>query len=309
MERGIQRPLIALATYRRPEWLSATLSSLRDSVGPDLSRHIIIVDNDAAGSGRETVERHGLAGQYVVEPEPGIAAARNRALQEFDHRYDSLIFVDDDEVVEPQWFATLMGYANSSGADVVQGAVISDLSEGPAWIANGGYIQLEIPPTGTVLPYAATNNTLVRRSIWEAAGSPRFDPAFSETGGSDTKFFTLLKDAGADIRSCAEARVIETTPAKRLNAKWIVQREYRNGIVLGRLRTEAGVSMRWALRTAVAGTVRGAQWVVAFVLRRPSQGQFARRALINAGQLGALLGHRVREYRRPTPGGARVSTA
>ena len=80
---------------------------------------VLVIDNDAQGTGREaalaaaadagvpvrssaeTPEGPGVVGlRYVVEERPGVAAVRNRALDETGGR-DLLVFIDDDEEPEP----------------------------------------------------------------------------------------------------------------------------------------------------------------------------------------------------------------
>ena len=103
---------------------------------------VLVIDNDAQGSGREaalaaaaeagaavrssaeTPEGPGVVGlRYVVEERPGVAAVRNRALDETGGR-DLLVFIDDDEEPEPGWLAALVELWASTGCQAVAGPVI-----------------------------------------------------------------------------------------------------------------------------------------------------------------------------------------
>jgi hypothetical protein len=196
-----------------------------------------VIDNDAEGSARPTVDRFGPGVRYSVEPTPGIAAARNHTLRSFaDGGYEALIFVDDDEFVPEGWLDALLSYARSTTAGVVSGPVITVLPpNAPAWILRGGFLQRPVFPTGTRHWTAATNNTLLRSGAWRSAGSPWFDETFSSTGGSDTDFFCRLADAGTAIEFCASARVYEDAPAGRLTWRWMGRRWVRMGIARGRI--------------------------------------------------------------------------
>ncbi len=86
---SLTRPLIAVcvATYHRPALLDLLLASLKAiEVPKGCAVECRIVDNDKAGSARETAERWAAAGtlpgklRYEIEPTQGISAARNHAL-------------------------------------------------------------------------------------------------------------------------------------------------------------------------------------------------------------------------------------
>src|SRR4051794_3771547 len=107
----VRTVLVAIATYRRPGELARLLTSLKGTGELDALVHVLVVDNDAAGSARSVVVQSPTTATYVVEPQPGIAAARNRALDEAEG-YDAIIFVDDDEWVDESWLAELLAYAD-----------------------------------------------------------------------------------------------------------------------------------------------------------------------------------------------------
>ncbi len=71
--------LISIATYKRPDLLADLLRSLEPEVAGEDVR-IAVVDNHAEGTGRAVCEASPLEIEYVIEPRPGIAAARNRGL-------------------------------------------------------------------------------------------------------------------------------------------------------------------------------------------------------------------------------------
>ncbi|MGA7204619.1 MAG: glycosyltransferase family 2 protein, partial [Specibacter sp.] len=85
----MSRLCIAILTYRRPEALARALPYVlaharaleRDN--PGVAAAVLVVDNDPAGSAEAAVAEFGDAMlRYVREAEPGISAARNRALDE-----------------------------------------------------------------------------------------------------------------------------------------------------------------------------------------------------------------------------------
>ena len=79
--------VVAALTYRRPEGIAKLLEVLASQVhSPERPFRLtaLVVDNDAAGSARATVEPFRGNGAYeliyVVEPQQGIPLARNRAV-------------------------------------------------------------------------------------------------------------------------------------------------------------------------------------------------------------------------------------
>lgn len=164
----------------------------------------------------------------VVEPTPGIAAARNAAL---DHArdVDAVIFIDDDERPSEGWLDALVRMWRSSGADAVVGPVRSVFPHEPdPWILAGGFFDRRRLPDGAEVDAAATNNLLLdMRSV--ARLQLRFDADFGISGGSDTLFTRQLTASGGRIVWCASAMVTDVVPKARLNRRWVVRRAIRTG--------------------------------------------------------------------------------
>ena len=103
----MSRVLVAVLTYRRPGDLADLLPLLAAQRRSVAGRKVelLVVDNDPEGGAAGQVAAAaatwgGLA--YAHEPRPGIAAARNRALDEAAE-HDVLVFLDDDERPSPGW--------------------------------------------------------------------------------------------------------------------------------------------------------------------------------------------------------------
>lgn len=291
--------LIAIATYRRPAGLQLLLDSLEAGIG-STSAEILVVDNDPEESARSVAAEHPLRPVYVVEPEPGIAEARNRALAHFDNDYRAIIFVDDDEWVSEGWLGTLTAYAARTRADVVVGPVVSVLPEdAPEWIGRGGFIQRPKLQSGHQLATAPTNNTLLLRDAWVRAGSPRFDRSFSVTGGSDADLFRGICKSGATILYCADAVVHEDVPVERLSLRWLRRRATRNGIAQTRVRLKHGDSL---LKGLAGGLVYAGYGIVflgiGLVRGRGLQAKPFNYLFLGYGRFAALLNYRIHEYAR-----------
>lgn len=294
-----ERYLVSIATYKRPDDLARLLSSLEVSLPLDRA-DVVVVDNDPEGSGRPSALGSALGVQYVIEPAPGIASARNRGLKHFGPQYRGILFVDDDEWVAPNWFESLVDYAEGVRAGVVTGPVRTVVPEGaPGWIRRGGFYQRATVPTGTKLMSAATNNTLMTREAWVRAGCPSFDTAFSSTGGSDWDMFWGVRKSGSQVVFCAEALVSEDVPASRLSFRWLRRRALRSGIVNTRVRLKHGDRLVLPL---LRGCCRAIYYcgVLAYdlIFRGGVRARSLNPIFFEIGRVSGLAGHRIHEYKR-----------
>ena len=266
----MSRLTIAIPTFRRPDDLKRAIGGVLKQVAEQAAREpsggtvsdaeVLVIDNDAQCSGRKAAlaaaadagvavrasadepTAGDMSVRYVVEERPGVAAVRNRALDETTER-DLLIFIDDDEEPEPGWLAALVGLWASTGCQAVAGPVIPVYEVEPeTWVRQGEFFVRRTWPTGTVRPVAASNCLLLDLGFVRRAGL-RFDEAFGATGGEDTLFTRRLSAAGGVIRWCDEARVRDHVPASRLTRTWILRRQ----------RSHAATSVRVELALAGGG--------------------------------------------------------
>jgi succinoglycan biosynthesis protein ExoM len=301
---------VAVLTYRRPDDLRVVLPALveqaRDAEGEGLRVEVLVVDNDPDGSGAAIVRDVDPRVRYVQEPTPGIAAARNRALDEAAES-DVLVFIDDDERPHAAWLTELIRTQLRTGADAVVGWVVPAF-DGPLdpWVEAGGFLLRRRVPTGTSVAAAATNNLLLDMGFVRSAGL-RFDDRFGLSGGSDTLFTRQLTDRGGLMVSCAEAVVTDQVPAQRMTRQWVVRRALRSGNSAGRVEIELAAApparMLARARVATQGLVRTlggvARWSAGVVVRSPRHSACGlRTAARGAGMLWAAAGVAYQEYRR-----------
>jgi len=228
---------ICICTYQRPKLLTACLQSLESVVVPSGTEvTVTVIDNDQTRSAEVLVT--GLTDTfpfkiyYHCENKRGIPCARNRAIEETHHLgSDYLIFIDDDEWVEPLWLDKLYTYCQNQGGNiVVSGGVISEFPDKiPDDISH--FLSRKQKPTGTLLGSCATNNVLVPISLTKDLGL-RFDESNPLAGGTDTIFFHEAVKTGVVIKKCAEALVHEAVPENRANLRWLSKRKFRGGITV-----------------------------------------------------------------------------
>lgn len=306
-----QNPSVAVAvlTYKRPGDLAQVLPLLvQQAKTIDPPARVIVVDNDPEGSARRIVNAcTSELVRYVHEPEPGIAAARNRALQECDQ--DLLVFIDDDERPTPRWLERMVRtYQQDRPAGVV-GPVVSEPARAPEpWIVAGDFFQRERNATGAQVEVAATNNLLLDLAQVRALGL-RFDQRFGLSGGSDTLFTRQLSRRGGRLVWCDEAVVTDIVPPSRLTREWVLRRAYRSGNSDARTSIAASLtpgerlvkrlrSTRRGLVRLAGGSLKWSLGVLTDSLERRARG--LRTIMRGAGMLAGAWGSAYHEYARKT---------
>ena len=320
---GPERPrlTVAVLTYLRNAYLAELLPALVEQAGPVAGRaraRILVVDNDPAGGAERTVSAAARAVRpggaepdgaapgivYVHEPEPGIVAGRNRALDE-SGRERLLVFIDDDELPRPGWLAALLDARERHGCAAVTGPTPPVFETAPdPWVTACGAFDSWEAADGARVRSADTGNLLLDLGRVRAL-SLRFDPRYGLTGGEDSLFTRSLTLKGEEIRFAAGAVVDKRVPARRARRDWVLRRAHRSGSTWARVRIDTAPRARAALRLgyAVKGLARaGREGALALLAR--AGGDVASRAVHEVGARGGLgmvvgaLGGSVAEYGR-----------
>ena len=299
---------LCIATYRRPERLSAVLD---DIVGQEMPpNEVVVVDNDANGSARAVVERRRAAGapfpiHYDVQPVKNIALTRNRTIAMAKGEW--VAFIDDDERAPPAWLGQLAAAVTRHGADGVLGPVEPVVpADAPAWIRRGGFYEWVRMRTGNVVPpnRLRFGNVLLRTRFLRGDPGP-FDPAYGLTGGEDGDLLGRLVQGGMQIVWCDEAVVHEPVEATRLTLRWLLLRGLRGGQDFARHtlagtygRVTAMVRVGLFLRAVVQFAAAAALALVTWPFGRHRAAQWLIRACANLGKLSVFWGWHYREYAR-----------
>lgn len=232
---------ICVATYKRPAGLRSLLDSidvqLFSTVHPRVT--IVIADNAPEESAVATLGEIAALTKwpviYTTEPARGIAAARNRTLDNVPDDADFVAFVDDDEQVSVTWLENMLITLRDTDATAVQGPVEPDYDHLPEkWIEELNIFRVGPFQQGQKLNFAATNNSVLNACILRDHNM-RFDMRFNQTGGEDEELYGRVRDAGGIIRAAAKATVFDNVPRQRLSLRWIVRRAYRMGNTVGRI--------------------------------------------------------------------------
>ncbi|WP_405218073.1 glycosyltransferase family 2 protein [Agrococcus sp. Ld7] len=299
------RVMIAIPTFQREELLQPLLCAIQeDAADVDAERRILIVDNDPEESARAVAAT--LDAGYLAEPTPGIAAARQAALDSAAPN-ELVVMIDDDLLPEPGWLAGLVDAWQTYRPAAVMGFVRYVWREGTdPWIAAGGFMRRTRFPTGTELSALATGNVLIDSAQTRALGV-RFDVGLGLSGGSDLEFGRVLLKAGGRIVASAESVARDDIVSRRTTLAFVRRRAICQGQVRARLMSRDELAAARIAKRAghlVGGLLRVPSFVAGEWLARlrhdlPAGAVYRRRRWFAQGRVLGALGVMTPEYKRP----------
>ena len=219
----------------------------------------------------------------------GIPIARNVALKiARESGATHIIFIDDDERVDPSWLENLWNtYLTFDENSVIQGAVISSIQTAQNEHLHQ-HFQRPIKSTGDRLETGATNNVIIQLKTLEDHDLT-FDESRPLAGGTDSKLFSKAHSLGIPIWYCAEAIVYEDIPEERVTVSWLGKRHFRIGLTVGQRKKKEGLGLsyvRWQAWEAIRNTFRAVSGLITF--KRP---KFDKRWLRACKAAGKTLGY------------------
>ena len=307
--------VIAVLTFRRHEEVRRHLpqvvqhaESLTAARSQAIEASVVVIDNDPTGSARAVVGDLDLGVRYVCEPTPGIAAARNRALDEAAGA-DLLVFIDDDERPLPGWLPALVDTWAVHHAAAVPGRVLPHYESTPdTWLLEGGFFDRPVRATGTRMPTAAAGNLLIDLRQLRVSGL-RFEEPFGRTGGEDSLLGRRLVGHGLQIIWCSESAVADVIPSERLTRSWVLRRAWSQGNLQSLIDIRLAPDLRrrltvTAYRLAAGGALvgRGASRAAIGYLSRNQrrQARGAATSFRGMGMVAGACGLRYQQYARPS---------
>lgn len=294
---------VCIVTRQRPEQLTRLLNALADCTEPMAMcwRETIVVDNDPMRSAELPVEMAGptfpTTLRYVVEPTPGVAAARNAAISAASTQH--VAFIDDDMTPSPDWLGALTRGVVSCAADAAIGPVIIRFeSTPPAGLAESRALDFPQWTHGHRIDTVRTGNVILDRSVLP---DQPFDHRLSTSGGEDHMLGRQLAARGANIVFLDDAEAAEWTPADRLTRSALTSRQRRMGFAYTNVDlTLADHDRAWRIKATHLATGL-ARFAVGSLLSLPIL-PHARRwrghqlRWFAIGQLSALRGESMRYY-------------
>ena len=283
--KAIETITICICTLRRLEGLERLLRGLAQQVTQgEFTIDVVVIENDREERARSLVEglreELGFSIRYALETEPGIAVARNRALQLAQGDYVAII--DDDEFPSPEWLLRMKRGIATFGVDGTLGPIFPFFdAPPPVWLAKSRFCELPVYPTGTLLRWdqTRTGNVLLRRTFLVAHGLT-FDARF-RTGGSDQDFFKRAMAVGGRFVAIEEGAVYETVPRERWTTSYWVRRALVNGFNANKYFAGSGLGIR------VRRGTKSLMAVVVYALATPFAACAGRHRLMQLVEKGA----------------------
>lgn len=266
---------ICICTFQRPQIVETLTSVAQIDVPDGVAVRVIIADNDDTPTAQGAVAAVSMPFElaYVHAPSRNISIARNACLDAATA--DFVVFIDDDESVEPNWFSALLNKQRETGAEVVLGPALALYPEdAPDWLREGDYHSSTATYVDGEIRTAYTCNVLIERTAPPIEGK-RFRLELGKTGGEDTVFFAEIYRDGGRFAYAPEARVSEPVEHKRLGLKWLLQRKIRfgqthaltvlelqNGGILARLKLAmlASLKLTFSLGMALVSILSPGGW-------------------------------------------------
>lgn len=296
--------VVGVITFRRPQQLQILLASISErlDLGAAELEAIVIVDNDPAGSAEQVVAnfeaQHDFPVRYLVEPQPGVSAARN-ALAAAAEGADWLAMVDDDETIVGGWPGELLRVGVEHSATIVGGTVEADLGDedAPDWFHDSIFFGRTILAEGAPMDHVPSGNCAIHLARASVLEGRFYDDRFGRSGGEDSFFSMRVKAAGGRTVFAPNAVTREMYPPERVNLAWLNRRWRRSGQTLVAIdnamtplsvRAKALTAARAGARIVVAtGLAATAIW------KQPRQRQLwaaSRHVMLAVGTLRGLSG-------------------
>lgn len=242
---------IVIPTFQRVDMLErAVRSAFEQDIEEDYG--VLVVDNDPAATGRalsealESQAPKNIKFEYVHEPAPGVANARNTALTATSSQY--IAFLDDDQSAPKEWLRTILKAQYDFPAAITFGPVHTALPEHVTkhkkYLADFFSRTLD-QPTGLIEESFGCGNSLMNMELVPPE-RPIFDVAMNETGGEDDILYSRVRQTGGKFGWCADAPVLEHVPEDRAKLRYTLVRAISYGqgpITEARMRSPA----RWDL--------------------------------------------------------------
>jgi glycosyltransferase involved in cell wall biosynthesis len=129
---------VVVCCYNSGEVIVPTIKALsRQEVPPDIEYEVILVDNNCTDNtvqlSKDTWKNPSFPLRIVKEKEPGLIYARKTGVK--SARYDILLFVDDDNILNPDWVTKLYHLYQEMPKVAIIGGYNQALIQGnkPSW--------------------------------------------------------------------------------------------------------------------------------------------------------------------------------
>lgn len=270
---------VLVTTFERPHMLARTLESLWQAPIPvGLTVNITVIENEpsagAAAVVEQFAERFEGRVKYVRERRRGKSNALNTGINLTDG--DLIGVVDDDEEVDPGWYAQIVHAFRDERVDFIGGPCLPRWGAvPPSWMPASyrgviGYVDDgdRVMVFGKDAPgILMGGNAVVRRAVLERVGffSPRLGPTADRRlmSGEDEHLYVRLLREGAYGLYNPGLKIYHYVPPERLTKKYYRRWCFWNGVSRSIIEHERPSSVvrvgkvpRYLYGTAMRGLMR-----------------------------------------------------
>jgi glycosyltransferase involved in cell wall biosynthesis len=212
----------------RPNYFKRTLAGLQAQDLPMCHWELVLIDNASSPSLVSYDLNWHPHGRHVVEPKLGLSPARQRGVTE--SRSDVLVFVDDDNVLEPDFLRQALTIGNERPQlGVWGGSVLAEFEKQPSVSVMKHIGYLGIRPYSNAAPVGAgmcVRSFVARAYIKQYQQSPitltdRKGVELSSHG--DTEICLVAHKMGYEIGTFPEMRLLHLIPSERVSEDYFAR--------------------------------------------------------------------------------------
>ncbi len=224
--------MIAIPTYKRPNLLNQSIENINSQLSAlKVKFSIHIYDNDELHSADVVVKKFSENVFYKNYPVKGLSNIRNKIISDFtESDFENLMMVDDDQIVDEDFFYNLFKSGIHSKFDIISSTVRPlFISERPEWTYNNSiYWDSENKRSGQVSIIYGAGCVILNSKIKKTR--VRFNTFFNDLGGEDAAFFTELSKIGFSFYIADFLKTSELVDQARADYNWFLRRAIRIGV-------------------------------------------------------------------------------
>lgn len=242
---------VALCTHNQAKRLKKTLADFTKINVPDFPWELLIVDNGCKDSTPQLLNNFKWPNNWQVsivkESKLGLSNARNRAIVEAKGKY--IIFIDDDETVDPDWLCAYERLIKDKQPDAFGGRICVSIEDNrPLWLKDELFGFLGEINRMNMIALLNSNETSffggnfgIRKEVFTTVGnfnSMLGRKGSNNTGGEETDLYHRLLQANFKVWWTPEAIIYHRIEASKLKRTYFLDLHYRQGRIDGTRKRE-----------------------------------------------------------------------
>lgn len=225
------RLIIGICTYNRNSLLKELLDCLHSQEGlpENVLLDIVVCDNNPKPISKSLLTRGEI---YIHEPNPGIVHARNSILAYgISNKYDALIFLDDDEIVNSHFVHTYIeGFYKFKKPAFIAAPVspiINTEKYSTPWLDATFCYKPAIRESGCLSDKSIVGSGNVMINLgFLSSYKITFNQEFNVSGGEDALFFFEIQKKGGQGFWLADAEAKERLNSNRYTYSYFKERNF-----------------------------------------------------------------------------------